>query len=60
VNRDGDVLWATTQESGGAKFRGATADVADKVARALAEDVRQARAAAAMPPKLKAAGPGAR
>src|SRR3954467_412917 len=29
-NRDGDVLWATTQESHGAKFRGASADVADK------------------------------
>ncbi len=60
VNRDGDVLWATTQESGGAKFRGATADVADKVARALAEDVRQARAAAATPLKPKAAAPAAR
>lgn len=59
VNRDGDVLWATTQESGGAKFRGATADVADKVARALADDVRQARAAV-MPLKSKAATPAAR
>lgn len=60
VNRDGDVLWATTQESGGAKFRGATADVADKVARALAEDVRQARVAAAMPPASKAAAQAGR
>lgn len=58
VNREGDVLWATTQESGGAKFRGATADVADKVARALAADVRQARAEATRP-KSTAAGPGA-
>ena len=31
VNKDGDVIWATTQESLGAKFRGASADVADKI-----------------------------
>lgn len=33
--RDGDVLWATTEESQGGKFRGASADVAAKVARDL-------------------------
>lgn len=38
-NRDGDVLWATTQESHGAKFRGASADVADKVMRQLQLDL---------------------
>jgi hypothetical protein len=38
-NSDGDVLWATTQESHGAKFRGASADVAEKVARQLQLDV---------------------
>jgi hypothetical protein len=38
-NRDGDVLWATTQESRGAKFRGASADVAEKVARQLQVDL---------------------
>ena len=46
VNRDGDVIWSTTQESLGAKFRGASADVADKITRQLVEDfqrVRQAR-----------------
>ncbi len=37
-NRDGDVLWATTQESKGAKFRGASADVADKIMRQLQAD----------------------
>ena len=31
VNKDGDVIWATTQESLGAKFRGASADVAEKI-----------------------------
>lgn len=38
-NRDGDVLWATTQESHGAKFRGASADVAEKVTRQLQLDL---------------------
>lgn len=41
-NRDGDVLWATTQESKGAKFRGASADVASKVIRQLELDVNKA------------------
>jgi hypothetical protein len=35
VNKDGDVIWSTTQESNGAKFRGASADVADKITRQL-------------------------
>lgn len=39
VNKDGDVIWATTQESTGGKYRGASADVADKVARQLSDDV---------------------
>jgi hypothetical protein len=38
VNREGDVIWSTTQESSGAKFRGANADVAEKVTRQLMED----------------------
>jgi hypothetical protein len=42
-NKDGDVLWSTTQESSGAKFRGASADVAAKVARQLMFDVEKAR-----------------
>jgi hypothetical protein len=42
-NKDGDVLWSTTQESLGAKFRGASADVAAKVARQLTLDVERAR-----------------
>jgi hypothetical protein len=45
VNADGDVLWSTTQESSGGKFRGAMADVADKITRQLADDTRKARAA---------------
>ena len=38
VNKDGDVIWSTTQESNGAKFRGASADVADKITRQLTSD----------------------
>lgn len=38
VNKDGDVVWSTTQESNGARFHGASADVADKIARALTSD----------------------
>jgi hypothetical protein len=44
VNCEGDVIWSTTQESTGAKFHGAMADVADKIARQLIEDVRKAKA----------------
>ena len=44
VNKEGDVIWSTTQESDGAKFRGASADVADKIARQLTADVERARA----------------
>lgn len=42
-SKDGDVLWSTTQESLGAKFRGASADVAAKVARQLTLDMDRAR-----------------
>lgn len=45
VSRSGDVLWSTTQESQGAKFRSASADVADKIARQLAADLEKARKA---------------
>jgi hypothetical protein len=45
VNKDGDVVWSTTQESLGAKFRGASADVAEKIATKLKEDFERARKA---------------
>jgi hypothetical protein len=35
VNKEGDVMWSTTQESNGAKFKGASADVADRITRQL-------------------------
>jgi len=43
VNQDGDVIWSTTQESLGAKFRGASSDVADKITAKLKEDFEKAR-----------------
>src|SRR5438270_9349415 len=43
VSKDGDVIWSTTQESHGAKFRGASADVADKVVRQLLSDLERVR-----------------
>lgn len=44
-NKDGDVLWSTTQESLGGKFRGASADVAAKIARQITLDYDRARRA---------------
>jgi hypothetical protein len=43
VNKDGDVLWSTTQESGGAKFHGASADVAEKIAKQLVAEFERVR-----------------
>lgn len=43
VNKDGDVIWSTTQESQGAKFRSASADVAEKATRQLVQDLEKAR-----------------
>ena len=44
VNKEGDVIWATTQESLGAKFHGASADVAEKIAMVLKDAYTRARA----------------
>jgi hypothetical protein len=43
VGKDGDIIWATTQESLGAKFRGASSDVAEKITAKLKEDFDKAR-----------------
>jgi hypothetical protein len=43
VSKDGDVIWSTTQESRGGKFRGSSADVADKITRKLVEDYDRAK-----------------
>jgi hypothetical protein len=43
VSKDGDVIWSTTQESQGARFHGASADVADKITAQLKDDFEKAR-----------------
>jgi len=43
VNKDGDVIWSTTQESLGGKFRGSSADVAEKITKKLLEDYERAK-----------------
>lgn len=54
VNKDGDVMWSTTQESNGAKFRGASADVADKITKQLSADYdRFRRPGASSEPRAK-------
>ncbi len=55
VNRDGDVIWSATAESQGGKFLGASADVADKIARNLIDDYRKAKTPAGL---AKPATPG--
>jgi hypothetical protein len=42
VNEDGDVIWTSTQESKGAKYKGASADVADKIVKQLLRDIERA------------------
>jgi len=41
VNSDGDVIWTTTQESKGAKYKGASADVANKIVKQLVWDMEK-------------------
>jgi hypothetical protein len=43
VNKDGDVIWSATAESLGGKFLGASADVADKIAKRLVTDYKAAK-----------------
>jgi len=50
VNKEGDVIWSTTQESQGGKFRRASTDVADRITKKLMEDCERAR-------KLRAPAP---
>jgi curli biogenesis system outer membrane secretion channel CsgG len=45
VAPDGDVIWTTTQESKGAKYKGASADVADKVVKQLLRDLEKLKKA---------------
>lgn len=49
VSSDGDVLWTSTKESHGAKYKGASADVADQVVKQLLSDLARLQS----PPKQK-------
>jgi hypothetical protein len=53
VNKDGDVLWSATKESLGAKFRGASADVAQRITEQLLEDLEKARGVASVPAAVR-------
>jgi hypothetical protein len=46
VAADGDVIWSTTQESHGAKYKGASADAADKVVKRLMSDLERLQTSA--------------
>jgi hypothetical protein len=46
VSKGGDVIWSATAESLGGKFMGASADVADKIAKRLITDFKAAKTAA--------------
>lgn len=50
VNNEGDVIWSTVQESRGAKFRGASADVAERIIKQLLLDYDRARRRVSPPP----------
>lgn len=41
LSPDGDVIWTSTQESKGGKYKGASADVADKCVKQLLRDVEK-------------------
>ena len=49
VGKDGDVIWSATAESLGGKFLGASADVADKIAKRLVADYKAARKGSSKP-----------
>ena len=47
VDKDGDVIWTSSQESTGAKYKGASADVADQVVKKLLRDLEKLQKKAA-------------
>jgi len=47
VTKDGDVLWATTEESTGNRIKGPAADLADRAVRSLMREIEKASAPAA-------------
>ena len=49
VNSDGDVIWTTSQESKGGKYKGASADVADNCVKQLLRDVAKTEGGTSTP-----------
>ena len=56
VDNDGDVIWSATAESFGGKFMGASADVADKIAKRLVADYKLAKGKGKSSPPPAASG----
>lgn len=57
VNSDGDVIWTTTQESKGAKYKGASADVADMCVKQLLRDISKVEGSTPSTSTATAVGP---
>ena len=57
VNTDGDVIWTTTQESKGAKYKGASADAADMCVKQLVRDVAKLETGTTPQPAITPAPP---
>src|SRR6267143_1856221 len=51
VDKEGDVIWSTTQESLGGKFRRASTDVADRITKKLIEDYERAKKLRSLSPE---------
>jgi hypothetical protein len=49
-----DVIWTSTQESKGAKYRGSSADAADKCVKQLLRDIDRLKNSSAQPPSRAA------
>jgi len=49
VDLNGDVIWTSTQESKGAKYKGSSADAADKCIKQLLHDVEKLKNKSAQP-----------
>lgn len=52
VNTDGDVIWTTTQESKGAKYKGASADAAEMCVKQLVRDAAKADVTSSSRPSM--------
>ncbi len=59
VDPNGDVIWTSTQESKGAKYKGSSADAADKCVKQLLRDINRLKNSGAPPssPATSAARP---